>query len=497
MLVYKKELKRKKSEEFKTSKLNLKQFRTTKSLSINFGQNSEKLKASPNKTNINICKEKEKEKIISKTSKAKNKFFKAFLGKKKKEESKKEEQKSVKLVLNNMDNMDNGMNKEKEKEKILSEEKENNKILLLNRLSDLHKKDLLYNYQNSTKHETLKNDIQKKIQKLQLGGYNIEELPCSLDNLLSKQKKKKINLNKERNFLREIMNTNTNNNIHNNNDNNTKGSKNKIKKLDCINNIDNRRSYHKSKRLFTSYSNVNIIHQDKRKKTPISSIKSKIDTFEFINKIKKRISPDKKIIFNTHINNNSLNKDCDILESSNIKHIITDYIKIKRKERKENEIKKKERKNKENLKKYNNFLKLQENIKDSILNKKKNEEEKEKEKECDEQKIEIFDSTNKSSIFNEKEYYINCYEAQNIYKDNYKNINCNSNPNCNNEKNTLCESLEFHTNLNRIRYRKIKTKNQFCNNYLIKNDNEGKYAKLFNKKHISNILLKKNSNKNK
>ena len=454
----------------------MKQFNKVKNFKINFTQNSEKLKVSPNKTNINICKE---QKIISKTSKINNKFFKAFLGKKKKEESKKEEKK---LLLNNMDNIYN-----KENGKIFNEEQENNKKLLLNKLSDSKKKDLLDNLQNSIKCKTLKNEIQKKIQRLKSGGYNIEEFSYSLDNLLKNQKKKKINLNKERNIIREIM-------TNNNNINNTKSSKKKLKILDNnkiinTNNIDNRRLYNKSKRLFTSYSNVNILYHDKRKKTPISAIKSKIDTFEFINKIKKRISPDKKIIFNTHMNNNSHSEDFDNMESNNIKHIINDYIKIKRKERKENEIKNKEKRNKENLKKYNNFVKLQENIKDSIINKKKIEEEKEKN---NDDKIEIFDNTNKSSIFNEKEYYINCYETQNIYKDNFKNINYS-----NLKDNKLCQSFEYHINLNKIRNRKIKTKNQFCNNYLIRNNCDLKNSKLFNKIHISNLLIKKNTNKKK
>ena len=350
-------------------------------------------------------------------------------------------------------------------------------FIVLNRLSDSQKKGMLYNYNNSTKHKALKNDIQKKLQTLKLGGYNIDEFSYSLDNLLTKEKKKKVNLNKERNLLREIINANYNHNNY---------AKNNSKKK----NFDNRRSYNKSKRLFTSYSNINIIYHDKRKKTPINSIKSKIDTLEFINKIKKRISPDKKIILNTHINNNYHNEEYNNLESNNNKHIITDYIKIKKKERKENEIKNKERINKENFKKYKNFLRLQENIKDSIINRKKIEEEKEKEK-FDEQKIEFLDNTNKSSIFNEKEYYINCYEAQNIYKDNYKNINCNH------ERNNLSESVECNINLSKIRNKKIKTKNQFCNNYLIKNDSEGKFTKLFNKIHISNLLIKKNSTKNK
>ena len=58
----------------------------------------------------------------------------------------------------------------------------------------------------------------------------------------------------------------------------------------------------RKKKLFTSYSNINDIIKQKFK-TPINSVKSKINTFEFIKKIKKSISPKKKLIFNTYLKN--------------------------------------------------------------------------------------------------------------------------------------------------------------------------------------------------
>ena len=380
----------------------------------------------------------------------------------------------MKDLNNNIENKINKNNKE-QKEK----EKENNKKILLSRLTDSQKKEIIYNYKISIKFKTLKDNKKKKIKILQSKGCNLDELTYSIDNLFKKGKKKKLKIDNERNIVEEIFpnEKKSKTRIHNTNTNITN------------NNIfGNHHIINKPRRLITSYSNINVLCPNKRKKTAKNTIKSKINTFEFIKKIKKRFSPSKKLIFNTHINDNYENENNNILEQNNIKNIINDYIKIKRKERKENEIKNKEKINKENLKKYHNFLKLQENIRDSLINdnnKKRNEEEKEK---FDEGKIDIFDSTNKSSIFNEREYYIDCYEAKNIYNDSFKNINIY------NDKNNLCRSYESNINLNNISNNINKEKNQFCNNFLEKNALKKKGNNILNKIHLlnrKNISIKK------
>ena len=306
MLIYKKELKRKKSEEYKTSKLNIKNLKRPKFLNINYTQNSEKLKQSPNKTTINCIKESN---IISKTTKGKNIFFKKYFGNKQKDESK-NSLKNDKNINNNKENNEIDKNKDEK-------EKENYKKILLNKLFDSQKKELLYNYKNSIKYNTLKDDIQNKIEILHSKGCNMDELSSSIDTLFIKEKhkKKNINLIKERSIKKEIM----------------------IKRKEANkkqNKIDNYRLYNESKRLFNSYSNVNIMHNNKRKKSTINEIKSKIDTFEFIKKIQKKLSNNKKIIFTSNIDDNSKKENLNNYEHSNIKGIITDYIKIKIKERK-------------------------------------------------------------------------------------------------------------------------------------------------------------------
>ena len=260
-----------------------------------------------------------------------------------------------------------------------------------------------------------------------------------------------------------------------------------------INTNEPKKTLNKKKILFTSYSNINDLYQNKKIKTPNNSVKSKINTFEFIKKIKKSISPKKKLIFNTYLNNkdsNNKNEEDEFTnnyEHINIKNIINKYIQSKKKQRKENEIKKKEKINEENLKKYKNFLILQENIKDSIMNKKRNEEE----EKCEEKIIKILENTNKSSVFNENEYYINCYESQKIYNNEHININyCNLN-------NNISKSIEYHINLNKIRNKNINKENKSFFNYceqeyeqikkLLKNNND-----LFKRIHINNIIRKQN-----
>ncbi len=246
--------------------------------------------------------------------------------------------------------------------------------------------------------------------------------------------------------------------------------------------------------LTSFFSNINVLCNNKKIKTPIRSIKSKINTLEFIKKIKKKISPEKKIIFHTNINNNNDNEfeDENNCKHNDFKNIIYKYIKKKRKERKDNEIKIKEKINKEKIKKYENFIKLQENIKDSMLNeinKKKNELEEKIDKD-DVKKITLFDNTNKSSIFGEQEYYINCYEAQRIYNINEKKAKYS------NLNNKLSKSIEYHINLNKIRNRNNNKHHKSSTNNIDTNDFDmiekklRKSNELFNKLHINNLLRK-------
>ena len=410
---------------------------------------------------------------------------------------KKKEKDQRKLILKNeienikKSNSNEKINKNEKKEKENKKEnikREEDKKLLLNKL----KKDLLYNFKKNIKKKTekkFKENVQKKIDVLQSKGYNLNELINNLDNLdniLSDEKDKKVNkmnINNKRNLIRELMLK-------------TNESKKRINNL-------GHNTYNQGRRLFTSFSNINVLYQNNNKKikSPLRTVKSKINTFEFIKKIKKRISPEKKIKFFTNIiNNNENNEDENEnnLEHNKFKNIINNYIKIKRKERKDNEIKNKERISKENFKKYENFIKLQENIKDSMLNdvNKKKDEEEEKEN----GKIELFDNTNKSSVFNEQEYYINCYEAQKIFKSNDNNENIINNFNL---KNQLSKSIEYHINLNKIRNKNIQSKSKIEKNIFDSNDFEQiekalkNNNELFNKIHINNLLKKQKNGNNK
>ena len=455
--------------------------RKTKKNNINYTQNSINFEKnrSPCKSNINIYKG---QSLISKTTEGKDTFFKSFLGKNKKEECK-----PKRLGLKNESKSNEKNRIENNKYKINEEKKENetkknnnkneNKKILLNKLTDLQKKEIMLNFKkkiNRNKEKYFKENVQKKIELLHATGCNLDEIfNNNLYNIIIGDKEKnknKTNLHNKRHFLKDIII-------------NTNEIKNRASNL-------RHNTYNHKGMLFTSYSNINVLSNNKKIKTPLRAIKSKINTFEFINKIKKRISPEKKIIFHTNINNN---KNIDFenesnFKQNNFKNIIVNYIKIKRKERKDNEIKKKEKINKENLKKYENFIKLQENIKDSMLKKNELEEEKDEGK-----KIQIFDNTNKSSVFGEQEYYINCYEAQRIY--NINDINLKKN-NYTNLKNQLSKSIEYHINLNKIRnknnniHSKTNTNNIDINDFDLIEKKLRKSNELFNKLHINNLLRK-------
>ena len=467
--LYKTGLKKKKSRDIKILKNN------KNSRKFNYNKNYmkistffEKIKGSPNKSNINALKEKNKK---SKTTDGKINYFKSFLGKQKLLSQ-------SEIYNNTKDNCIGKQDKEinldkKEKQNINISNNNYNKIILLTKLNEYQKREINYKKNENQKiKNTLKNEIQKKINKLQS-----EEQPFNnLENKSIEKIQKKRIINNRRNEIRETMIYNTNE------------PKKRITNLRYT-------TINRRKTLFTSYSNINDIYLNKKIKTPINSVKSKINTFEFIKKIKKRISPSKKIIFNTNIYTGKFNKNEDEnekinnLENINIKNIINNYIKTKKKERKKNEMKKKERINKENIKKYKNFIILQENIKDSLINeinkKRNNEEEK-----CNENNLKKFENTNKSSVFNENEYYINCYEAQQIYNDD-KIIN-NSNL-----KNKFSKEIEYHINLNNIRNNKnINKENQsflkyFENEYkqiekVLKNNND-----LYKRLNINNNIINK------
>ena len=332
--------------------------------------------------------------MISKTTEGKDKFFKSFLGKNKKEECK-----PKRLGLKNESKSNEKNRIKNNKDKVSEEKKENetkknnhskneNKKILLNKLTDLQKKEIFFNFKkniNRNKEKYFKENVQKKIEVLHATGCNLDEIfNNNLYNIIIGDKernknKNKTNIHNKRHFLKDII----------------------INSHEIKNRANNIRhnTYNHKGMLFTSYSNINILSNNKKLKAPLRAIKSKINTFEFINKIKKRISPEKKIIFHTK-NNNNKNIDFENennFKQNNFKNIIVNYIKIKRKERKDNEIKKKEKINKENLKKYENFIKLQENIKDSMLKKNELEEEKDEGK-----KIQIFD--NISTAMKHKEY---------------------------------------------------------------------------------------------
>ena len=484
VILYNKELKKKKSEDIKILKnnKNSKKFNYNKNY-MKISTLFEKIKGSPNKSNINGLKDKNKK---SKTTEGKINYFKSFLGKKKLLSQ-------SEIYNNTKDNCIEKKDKEinldkKEKQNIsINNNNNNNKIILLTKLNEYQKKEINYKKNENQKiKNTLKNEIQKKINKLQSEEYNIEKSFNNLENKSIEKIQKKRNINNRRNEIREKMIYNTN----------------EPKKR--INNL-RYTTINRKKTLFTSYNNINDIFINKKIKTPINSVKSKINTFEFIKKIKKKISPSKKIIFNTNIYTEKYNKieneneNINNFENINIKNIINNYIKTKKKERKENEIKKKEKINKENIKKYKNFLILQENIKDSLINeinKKRNDEE----EKCNENNLKIFENTNKSSVFNENEYYINCYEAQKIYNDdkiiNYSNL-----------KNKFSKEIEYHINLNKIRNKNnINKENQsflkyFENEYkqiekILKNNND-LYKRLNINNNNNNTIKKQNIKENK
>ena len=421
-MLYKKELKKKKSEELKISNLNKKNFKKPKIYITNFTQHSinlERLKKSPNKTNINNYKE---QNLMNKTTKGKTKYFKSFLNQKKKEEKKNEQ------IIENI--LKNNNKSEIKKEGI----KENKNICLI-KLIDFQKNEIIKKYKkfpNQISNQNFKDNIQKKLGILQSKGYNIEDIFNNSDNEIKKEKEEKVNLYRKNNMVEKLT---------------INGYESK--------NIQNNKYNHKTNKigiLINSYSNINILKQNKKLKLSINAIKPKINTLEFIKKIKQKIPQDKNI-FNTKIlKHKSYEENENEIINNDIKNVINNYIKIKRKERKVNEIKKREKINQENFKKYENFRRLQENIKESLvneINKKKNYEE---EKFDYPNKIEIFNNTNKSSVFNENDFYLKCYEAQNIF--NSKSINFG------NIKNDLCKSLDYHINLNGIKNKNNEIKNE-------------------------------------
>ena len=226
------------------------------------------------------------------------------------------------INLNNITENKINKNKKEQKEK----DKEIKKKIFLNKLTDSQKKEIIYNYKHSIKYKTLKDDLQKKIEILHRKGYNLDEFTFNIDNLCKKGKEKKLKIDNERNIIKKILP-------------NEKKSKTRIhNEIININNTNIFGNHHhiinKPRRLFTSYSNLNVLCANNKIKTSKNYIKSKINTFEFIKKIKKKFSPNKKLIFNTHLNDNYKDENIYNLEQNNIKNIINDYIKIKKKKEK-------------------------------------------------------------------------------------------------------------------------------------------------------------------
>lgn len=501
VLLYQKECKLKKPEEFYNNmhihNFNIQKYNDNKNFST---------EKTNNKKNNNNNKIIHKEKIINEintkinnnTTKNTHKYFNAFknksknsstgkLYKKSKSENKillkksKSTKSRVKITKKKVGNPKNNLTNVKPNKEnfnlndntIIKKSKSNNDFLR-NFVKEKNN-ELMESIQKSIKEKAQKNFIQKtrkKIELLESGGLDI------------------------RSILNGISHVEYYSNIHTHNNTeeqcNANIRKNRLRPF--LLNINN--TSKKEKNLITSYSitNLNNIVKNKDK----ISRKPKINSLEYMQKIKKSI-PSKKILqINNDINSNNLNEknltpikidpNCDLVTDENLKkkENINEYIKLKKQQEKESEIRNKLQIKNINFKKFNNLYKLQQNIKD--IRKKSNIEFIENNNETNP----IFENTNKSSTINEQEYFESCLEAIKIF---------------NNEK--IKTIIDNNNTLN-----KKYVKNNSYNNYNIKNNSKLNYRyhyindfnkveetlkrsnELFNKENLDKILLKQKQSEN-
>ena len=151
-ILYKKELKRKKSEDLKIYKNN----KNSRKYNYNNDYKKcsnlfEKIKGSPKKVDINIIKDKNKK---SKTTEGKINYFKSFLGKNKL------------LSQSEIYNKKNNCNGKRDKEINLDKKERqnisvnNNILILLTKLNEYQKKEIMNNYNRKSKKKN--NDKLKK-----------------------------------------------------------------------------------------------------------------------------------------------------------------------------------------------------------------------------------------------------------------------------------------------------------------------------------------------
>ena len=298
-------------------------------------------------------------------------------------------------------------------------------------------------------------DNNANISKFLYEVHENEEGESSMDNKNIDIKQKNDNLNKinEDNLN---LNINLNDELNNNKNENKPPSNNEneiINKIfidekinSKIENID----LNKAQTECNLESIKNVIH---------SKRKPKIDTFEYILKINNNIDQNRIInctsetyqkieskVENKEETNKEMSSSSDYIynnKNKRKKEEIIEFMKNNRQKMKDMEIKKKEDKEKSEMKKFIEIIKLQKNIEDNkkvnqinsiknrriTLNNKINRETNDfyvGNNSCGDNsnnpKLSI--ESSKSSILNQRDFYINCYETQQIYatQDNFINL---------------------------------------------------------------------------